>query len=115
MNKKSIFILISFLFFKSISSQDFDCASDFERYKNLACYQLSNSDQYCQLVDNECREWYKKCEDYNPSSNFDEEICKKIVPSTLNKKCSVKTEGGSKTVKWWIKIATIQQILYAQG
>ena len=97
LRKNLIIILISLLFFKAIFSQDFDCASNFEQIKQLACYSLTTADQYCLLVDNECKEWYKKCEDYKPTGTFDDATCTKITPLTLNKKCSVNEQGGSKT------------------
>lgn len=96
MVKKCLFILISLLFFKAGFAEDLDCASNFETRKQLACNSLSNTDQYCLLVDNECREWYRACEDYAPTSDFDDSICQKITPSTINKKCAVNTESGAK-------------------
>ena len=103
MVKKCLFILISLLFFKAGFAEDLDCASNFETQKQLACNSLSNTDQYRLLVDNECREWYITCKGYAPTSNFDDSICQKITPSTINKKCAVKTESGTK------KFVTVEQ------
>lgn len=97
MSEKHLFILLFLLFFNSMVAAELDCSSSFERQKEIACSSLSNSEQYCRLVDNECRDWYQNCEDYHPTSNFDDAICQKIIPSTLNKKCSVTNVGGSKT------------------
>ena len=98
MIKKHLFITLSLLCIKAIITEDFNCFSNFEKVKELSCNGLSdtNSGQYCRLIDNECRDWYKSCEDYEPTSGFEDEICKKIVPTTFNKKCSVKNERGSK-------------------
>ena len=99
MAKRHFFLILSLIFFKAIITEDFDCVSGFEKMKEGYCFALSTNDQYCAYVDNECREWYKNCEDYNPAINtdFDEAICKKIVPFTILKKCDVKNEGGKKT------------------
>lgn len=61
MIKSRLFLLISLLFFKASIAKDFNCSPDFEKLKELSCSSLSNSNQYCLLVDNECREWYRTC------------------------------------------------------
>ena len=97
MSRHLIIKLISLLFFKSIITQDFDCASEFEQLKKLLCNKLSTDDYECLLVDNECKEWYSNCEAYAPTGTFDSETCKKIDSLTLNKKCSVNEQSGTKT------------------
>ena len=89
MTKNHLFLILSLIFFKAVITEDFDCASGFERIKAQYCLGLSTDDQYCAYVDNECKEWYKKCEDYKPTTDFDEAICKKIVPFSFLKKCDV--------------------------
>lgn len=96
MTKNHLFLILSLIFFKAVITEDFDCASGFERIKAQYCFALSTEDQYCSYVDNECKEWYKKCEDYKPTTDFDEAICKKIVPFSFLKKCDVEEEGGKK-------------------
>ena len=97
MNKKlllafQVFLLIQF----AISDGDL-CASQFEGEKSSSCSQLSTHDQFCFFIDNECKNWYKECSDYNPESNFDENVCTRIQPSSNKlKKCKVETANDGK-------------------
>ena len=56
--------------------------------KNACAYSTSTST---------CKEGYTKCEDYNPSSNFDESTCTNIKPSDLNYKCVVQNKNSGKS------------------
>ena len=87
-----VFLLIQF----AISDGDL-CTSQFEGEKSSLCSQLSSDDQFCFFIDNECKNWYKECSDYNPGSNFDENVCTRIQPSSNKlKKCKVETAADGK-------------------
>ena len=87
-----VFLLIQF----AISDGDL-CTSQFEGEKSSLCSQLSSDDQFCFFIDNECKNWYKECSDYNPGSNFDENVCTRIQPSSdKRKKCKVETAADGK-------------------
>ena len=99
MSRHLITILISLLCFKALFSQTFDCSTGFEFLKSSICSQLSTTEYNCVLVDNECKEGsiYTSCEEYTPTGSFDDDTCEKIKPSNHLKKCSVNSQGGSKT------------------
>lgn len=92
-----IFFFIIFLSFKAMIAED-ECSSQFELVKMIKCNELSTSDVYCTFVDNQCKEWYKECSDYQQeSSKFDDNICNKIEPPYSYKKCVVKNSNDKKT------------------
>ena len=86
---------LSFLFQSILSDSDI-CTSDFEIRKSELCGQLSTDQQYCFFIDNQCKPWFKECNEYAPTNNndFDENICTKITPSNVLKKCQKTTTGG---------------------
>ena len=87
-----VFLLIQL----AISDEDL-CTSQFEDIKSSLCAQLSTDDQTCFLIDNECKNWYKGCNEYKPESNFDDNVCTRIIPSDKFKKCKVEEVDGKKS------------------
>ena len=96
-SKSSIIILQLFFIFQIIASESDICTINFEIKKSELCTELSTESQYCSYIDNECKQWYKECSDYSPSSDFDSNICIKIKPSNSYKKCQVQTTGSTQT------------------
>ena len=74
-------LLLLFTLFAIITSQSGieDCSS-FESSIALACSKLGNTDNRCYYTEGQCKSSLHKCEDYNPSSNFDDQSCTSIIP-----------------------------------
>ena len=83
-----------FLLFQIVSSDTDICSSNFDIKKAELCKQLSTSEKLCYFINDECRDWFKECTEYSPTDNFDENICQKITPSNILKKCKVQTTEG---------------------
>ena len=85
-----------FLLIQLAISDDDLCTSQFEDTKSSLCAQLSTDEQTCFFIDNECKNWYKECSNYNPEGNFDESVCTRIQPSNKLTKCKVETTADGK-------------------
>ena len=74
-------LLLLFTLFAIITSQSGieDCSS-FESSIALACSSLGNTDNRCYYTEGQCKSSLHKCEDYNPSSNFNDQSCTSIIP-----------------------------------
>ena len=74
-------LLLLFTLFAIITSQsDIEDCSSFESSIALACSSLGNTDNRCYYTEGQCKSSLHKCEDYNPSSNFDDQSCTSIIP-----------------------------------
>ena len=101
-------LLLLFTLFAIITSQSGieDCSS-FESSIALACSSLGNTDNRCYYTEGQCKSSLHKCEDYNPSSNFDDQSCTSIIPDDYQmvecvvdgnpKKCVPKKKSCEKT------------------
>lgn len=74
-----------------------DC-TDFEEQVIADCQALSSGSNICIYLDNKCISSYSECSQYNPSSGFDDKICKLIIPSDKLKKCVVGQDSDGKTI-----------------
>ena len=88
MIQKRLIFLLLLISFKASFAED-ECSSSFEQAKKESCQKISDSSSgiYCDFIDGQCKDWYKECAEYAPSSNFDSNICTKITPSDPTKKC----------------------------
>ena len=85
--KRLIFLLLLISF--KVSLAEDECSTSYEQEKKESCQKISDSSSgiYCDFIDGQCKDWYKECAEYAPSSNFDSNICAKITPSNPLKKC----------------------------
>ena len=85
--KRLIFLLLLISF--KISFADDECSSSYEQLKKESCQKISGSSSgiYCDFVDGQCKDWYKECAEYHPTSGFDSSVCNKINPSNPLKRC----------------------------
>ena len=98
MPKHILLLILKLLFlFQIIISETDVCTSNFEIKKAELCSQLSTSEKLCYFINDECKDWFKECSEYSPTSDFDENICQKITPSNNLKKCQVQTKEGTKS------------------
>ena len=95
--KKTLLLVFQVFLLTQLAISDEDlCTSQFEDIKSSLCAQLSTDEQTCFLIDNECKNWYKGCSEYNPESNFDDNVCTRIIPTDKFKKCKVETAADGK-------------------
>jgi len=115
-------LLLLFTLFAIITSQsDIEDCSSFESSIALACSSLGNTDNRCYYTEGQCKSSLHKCEDYNPSSNFDDKSCTSIIPDDYQmvecvvdgnpKKCVPKKNHANKLqMKQYVLILKLEQI-----
>lgn len=98
MKKPKMTLIILFLILKVITTSEDICTSNYQSQLKSECQSLTDSatGEQCHLFNNRCQRWYKECSEYDPESEFDDDLCKEISPSDPYKKCSTSTENGEK-------------------
>ena len=92
-------LLLLFTLFAIITSQSgTDDCSSFESSIVSACSSLTNTYNRCYYSDGQCKSSLRKCEDYNPSSDFNDESCKSIIPDDYQEVECVVEENPKKCV-----------------
>ena len=97
--KKAILIL-SFIVF---ISADTDPCSNFDSTVSTYCRALTTATTKCTYSGNQCVQDYYECNEYAPTSGFEDAKCKGIIPSDHLYMCEVKTEGGNKSCQQRLK------------